>query len=313
MPLKTTGQGASRRWINLRRGVQLLFIVGGIVAWYWIRSNPCGLPLHYAIGAIDPRFGIDRTEAITRAKNAQAMWEKRVGKKLLVYDESSNFKIDFIFDERQQAILDERALDQRRANVEGIDQQMQASANDVATRYQALKSLYESLLADFESKDAQHTAAVEYWNQQGGAPPRVFDALEQEAADLRLEGDHLDSLRQQANEVADEENAILRTEKSVIDTYNNSVTSFNKQRRNHPDEQGVYIMDGNKRPVAIQIYEFLDPPELSRSLAHEFGHALRVEHENDPTSIMKQEFESDDRALGITDASIATLKAACNP
>lgn len=313
MPLKTTGQGASRRWINLRTGVQLLFIVGGIVAWYWIPSNPCGLPLHYTIGAIDPRFGIDRTEAIARARDAQAMWEKRVGKKLLVYDESSHFKIDFIFDERQQAILDERALDQRRANVEGIDQQMQASANDVTTRYQTLKSQYESLLVNFESRDAQHTAAVEYWNRRGGAPPRVFDALEQEAVDLRLESDYIESLRQQANKMADQVNAVLRTEKSAIDTYNTAVTTFNKRHRDHPDEQGVYIMDGNKGPVAIQIYEFLDPSELSRSLAHEFGHALRVEHENDPTSIMKEVFESDDRELGITDASIATLKAMCNP
>jgi hypothetical protein len=78
------------------------------------------------------------------------MWEKRIGKDLFVYDQSSDFKVDFIFDERQRAVIDRRVLDRRVAHAKASDRKIRAAANDAETRLQELKAQYDSLLADFE-------------------------------------------------------------------------------------------------------------------------------------------------------------------
>jgi hypothetical protein len=306
------------RWTTIlrKRGLLIVIALATGYAWYLDWSNPCGLPIHFGIGTIDPRFLIDQPTAVALANDAEAMWENSVGKELLVYDRSSDFKIDFIFDERQQAIIDRQSLEHRLAQLEAKHRRMRAAAKEAATTYEALKAQHDALLADYESRLAQYNETVDSWNTRGGAPRSVIDAINREAAALRLEADRIESLRQQANAEADGVNAIVESGSSVVDTYNASVAKFKSEHRDDPDEQAVYessVLHNRPIPRAIHVYAFSDPKDLVRVLAHEFGHALRVEHENVSTSIMKPVANEHDEELRITDASVAALKAECKP
>jgi hypothetical protein len=291
----------------------LLLIAGIAAALYLIPSNPCGLPVHYSIGAIDPRFGIAQGDAIASTEVAKAMWEKRIGKDLFVYDELSDFKIDFIFDGRQQAIIDRRALDRRVARAKATDQMMQTAAKDAATRLQDLKEQYESLLADFESRAARHNEAVNYWNARGGAPPPVFDEISQETTALRLEAEQIEALRKQGNQEVDGLNAFVESDKTLASSVNDAIAAFNEKQKSLSDKQAEYTQEviGGQQKRAIHVYEFSDNGDLVMALAHEFGHALGIhKHEDDPESVMTA-VNNTRKDRVITNASVAAVKSAC--
>src|SRR3990172_11487295 len=63
------------------------------------------LPLTYAVGEVDPRFGISRERLLALAEEARKIWEDGAGRGLLQHNETSNFKLNLIFDWRQEKLI----------------------------------------------------------------------------------------------------------------------------------------------------------------------------------------------------------------
>ena len=71
---------------------------------------------------------------------------------------------------------------------------------------------------------------------------------------------------------------------------------------------GDYVSKDGKHTITI--YQFDDDKKLVRVLAHEFGHALGLKHNDNPKAIMYRLMQSDSLSLAPDD--VAALKDRCS-
>ncbi len=84
----------------------ILFLVVAAVAWMGVYSvytneQPCAHPIPYALGTVDPRFGITNTELERDAAAAAQIWDTAAGRELFSYDPKAALKINLVYDARQ--------------------------------------------------------------------------------------------------------------------------------------------------------------------------------------------------------------------
>jgi hypothetical protein len=113
------------------------------------------------------------------------------------------------------------------------------------------------------------------------------------------------------NNLADEINALVVVLNRLVKTLNLSVERYNdtSSSRGETFEEGIYESDGINQQ--INIYEFSNRDKLVRVLAHEFGHALLLDHVEDPKAIMYEFNHSTN--VSVTEADLNELKNKCQP
>ena len=275
-------------------------------------SAPCAEPIPYKLGTFDNQFNISQKYFLNALAQAEAIWEKPYGKELFAYapENSGNIlKVNLVYDYRQQATS-------KLANL-GIEvNDTRASYDDLKAKFTVLKIEYEEQINNFNSRvqafnkkqDAYETD-VEYWNKKGGAPEEEYNKLERERLALKAESKTLENEQNDINEMADEINALVVVLNRLASTLNISVDKYNTigASRGESFEEGVYSSDGVNEE--IDIYEFSNEDKLVRVLAHELGHALSLEHVDDPKAIMYELNQGNNKTL--TNADLEALKIKC--
>jgi len=249
--------------------------------WYTSTATQCPVPLSYRIGDIDESFSLSKAEALSDVRAAEAVWERTIGRDLFVYDESANFTIDFIFDERQETLNLEQIERQELDETRDVNNQVLDQVQTLQSQYDNLTQTYLSNVAQYEEDLAEYNADVNTYNDRGGAPPDKFSQLEAERIRLSQVANNLSTTAAQLNTLASEINELGERGNQLVNEYNREVNQYNAEFGfSREFTQGDY--QGDK----ISIYTFNGKDELITVLAHEFGHALGIGHVESSESLM---------------------------
>jgi hypothetical protein len=259
------------RWSVL---VIILAASGGGLYYEYQNTRPCTHPISYSIGAVDARFGIQNSTLVSDIEAATAIWNKAEGRSILVYDKNAALKINLIYDEREASAKLGSQIASQQADMDSARAALDASQ------------------AQFTAEQTAYNQTVSTINARGGASRSEAAALASQRASL--------------NNLADSINSAVASYNASVAAMNAKVAEFN-QTAGHTFEEGQYVRDSAGE--RINIFEFVGNTQLERVLAHEFGHAIGLDHNTDPKSIMFAKNESGN--LVPTKSDLAALRAVC--
>ena len=270
---------------------------------------PCEQPIAYALDLFDDKFGLTRQDFLSAIGEAETIWEEPIGKNLFAYADGGKLKINLIYDYRQQATSKLESLGM-------VVKEDNASYNNLKEKYASLKTEYEQVKADYDTRLISFTQRknaydreVQAWNKKGGSSQVEYDRLSQEGAALQAELVEIQKMEARLNEYIDEINSLSIVLNRLVDALNLNVEKYNAVGASRGEEftEGDYQNIGGQQ--MINIYEFSSRDKLVRVLAHELGHALGLEHVDDPQAIMYKLNMSANEKL--TSDDLGELKLLC--
>lgn len=245
--------------------------------------DPCDNIITYRIGNIDSRFGLTNTDALKYAQDSAELWNKGLNKQVLKYDPEGEVEITFVYDERQRKtiknnILKEQA--QKQSKTLGFKNEEILVKKE---NFEQLEQDYNQRITNFNTTLGNYNQKVNTINQRGGA-------TEAEARVLDTERRNLENLRDSLEQRSAELKNYLSALNSSVQNYNSNIREVNSVIKEINEnslgefEQGNYTRKNSEKKITL--YEYENVTTLKRLIAHEFGHALGLDHTDNPNSIM---------------------------
>jgi hypothetical protein len=300
-------------WITLfvRNIIILLSLVAIFCVFYQkkhqflrndLTQSPAERQVFYRIGSIDPRFNLTEDEAKVLVHEAAMIWEQPLGRKIFFYHPNAAFKVNFIYDQRQQSIYERQRAERDLADGHGRNQSASANFQQQKSNLDDEFRRHNDELNELNARVNQHQQRVALVNSKGGATPSEAQALTDEGNQINQEvaafNQNSTFLDAKQNNLKNQANAI----QSQVNDYNHQADNYNQKFTGHPFEAGLYKGD------EINIYEFDSKDNLRLILAHELGHSLGLKHSNDPQALMYPTLEKQDFAhFKLTQADIDLL------
>jgi hypothetical protein len=203
------------------------------------------------------------------------------GRELFQYRKDAFMRINLVFDSRQEALM--KAKEQR-AKIDESGSSFDMLKSNYESKASALereRSAYEESARAYKTHLDEYNSRVARWNDGENRTEGEAQLLESRKKELDQELAAVESKRVSLKLNIDALNALGERVSSLAKKYNMEVEMFNGTYVNQREfEKGVF--DGR----GIDIYEFEREEDLKVALIHEFGHALGLEHVDNPRSIM---------------------------
>jgi len=311
------------------------------------QPNRCNNPIQYKVGRIDPQFNISTDELLSDISRAVSIWNNAKNKQLFTHSHSGSLTVNLIFDDKQlltnklnqlnnqldelnkttqtkktQYQQEKNSINQQATDVNRQISLWSTNCNSTSATFILKKSQIDSLVSDIKTD-------IFLWNQSGGMTPEVSASIEEKKASVEKMNDALneekasynknctslpDSLKVQQKSV-DERLIALNALSAAINDHNskyrslaNTINQTNDQLKSILESSsyaGRY--DGSEN--SITVYTFKNKDLLIHILAHEFGHALGIPHNENKDSVMYKVSEKGHYTLSVDDK--AALAVAC--
>jgi predicted Zn-dependent protease len=280
-----------------------------LVIFYFRTPHPCKEPLTYRIGTIDERFGLSRQEFVEAVGKAASIWGKPFSRDLFREDPNGIIEVNLVYDYRQEASDKLKNLNYKIENTKN-------SYDDLKSRFENLKSEYEqkstALAGDFNIYNIRanaFNAVIQSGRQRGGISEQSYKQLMTEKEELDAMHGNLKMQQEEMKNMADTINSLVVVINEIATNYNFDIVNYRDENNRLGTEfcEGNYTSKDGKQTITI--YQFDNGGRLVRVLAHEFGHALGLIHNNSREAIMYRLNQSD--SLELAPADIAALKARC--
>lgn len=250
------------------------------------QSQPCQKPITYSIANLDPRFGLTEAELLNDVNQAEKIWESPINKPLFEYSPTGDLKINLVYDYRQKATDAMKKIGIVINDDRSTFNALKAKYNLLIISYNKAKTQLENLIATYNADKSAYEKDVSYLNKHGGAQKAEYNILEQKRVDLNNQITIINQTQDSLNGLVDTINSAEIILNKLITTLNLQVSTYNTVNSSTGEtfNEGEYIRDANG--TTINIFEFDDTNQLVRVLAHEFGHALGLEHLDNSKAIM---------------------------
>lgn len=268
----------------------VMFMISMLAAFPALPDEPpaiCDAPIRLRIEVIDPGFGVSQADVKSAIEQAANLWSAAAHRPLFAYDPKGDVAVNLIYDERQETA-------KRYVEAQG---HIQAIAQKATLILNALKPLQAALKESEQSYSSQLAAfdRVKDIQALGGAGTAVNARM----ADLQKKKLELDRLNAQINAQIEQYDALVESANAELKALSDSGKTGIELTAGHYAEE-----DGTRR---IDIFEFRDRTDLLLVLAHEMGHALGLNHNKNPQSVMAPLIVTKEVALSPND--VADLKA----
>lgn len=278
----------------------------------YLHVRPCATPIRYTIGDIDKRFDISKAEVKKDIEKAIAIWEKPINQKLFVYATSSDnadLSINFIYDQRQKTTEQLADIGSNISTDKATYDALNAEYKKMTAAYAAEKAQLEVMIEKYHTARDIYQKEVDYWNGRGGAPEKEHARLEKIRGDLTTQQDKIIQKQQELNTTVGKINQDGTTLNDWAKALNLNVKTYNTvgATAGREFEEGEYVSTINSQE--INIYQYSNQTKLIRVLAHELGHALGLDHIENPKAIMYKLNEGINEKL--TNDDISELKSLC--
>lgn len=298
--------------------ITLFIIIGSIFAFTFIDVKPdedddagtCDKIKTYRVGEIDSRFNISESQVQNVMEEVEEVWFEALGKELLTYSKNGQIRIDFIYGEQQKLFEDERSTSIR---IKGKDQQFgtqKRKYDQISEDYEENLEQYKTMLAKFNDMVDNHNAKIAGMRDQNITPEQQQKIKENEEKINRFKSRldqkqrEVETLRNRTNNQAEELNRLNAQRNELVSEYN---SQFGEAREFN---QGRYVREGSNE--RIYVYQFSDMQSLKAVLAHEAGHALGLNHVDNPSSVMFELMnEHNMREIELSNEDIEALRERC--
>lgn len=232
-----------------------------------------------------------------------------MNKRLFEYSPEGDLRISLVYDYRQKATDALRkigiVINDDRATYDSL----KAKYDSLVVVYKKEKARIEALVVAYNSEKSALEKELDYWNGNNRMTKVEYNILEQKRADLNNQVLIINQVGDSLNKLIDTINSTEIVLNKLVDTLNLRVGTYNTVGSSIGGKfnEGEYVSGANG--TAINIFQFNDQNKLIRVFAHELGHALGLDHIDNPKAIMYYLNEGMNEKLTADD--LAALKRVC--